>query len=105
MFIAVKETKIISIHEVEWACRQRVKGLSKPEYWTWLKTVTSEDENGFKIYDFSGEDYEVIETDAPLSYESTVDGVTSTISFYESGHIKSVIGEGTSYHLKWDASK
>ena len=54
MFIAVKETKIISIHEVEWACRQRVKGLSKPEYWTWLKTVTSEDENGFKIYDFSG---------------------------------------------------
>ena len=40
-----------------------------------------------------------------MSYESTVDGVTSTISFYESGHIKSVIGEGTSYHLKWDASK
>ena len=61
MFIATKDTKIIAIHEVEWQCRRKAKGLSKPEYWTWLATVTSEDENGRKTYDFSGEDYGVEE--------------------------------------------
>ena len=90
MFIAIKDTKLIAIHEVEWQCRRKTKGLSKPEYWTWLATVTSEDENGTKSYDFSGEDYEIVETDAPLPTEP--------------GYISSTI-DGTSYHLKWDASK
>ena len=101
MFIAVKDTKIIAIREVEWMCRRRVKGLDKSDYWTWLESVTTEDENGIKTYDFSGEDYEIVETDAPLSYESTVDGITSTISFNESGHIHS---DGT-YSLTWNGSK
>ena len=99
MFIAIKDTKVIAIHEVEWQCRRNAKGLDKSDYWTWLESVTTEG-----VPDYSGEDYEVVETDAPLSYESTVDGVTSTISFNESGHISSNL-EGTYYHLKWDASK
>ena len=99
MFIATKDTKVIAIHETEWQCRRKAKGLSKPEYWTWLESVTTED-----VPDYSGEDYEIVETEAPLSYESTVDGVTSTISFYESGHITSNL-EGTYHHLKWDGSK
>jgi hypothetical protein len=102
MFIATKDTKVISIHEVEWQCRREAKGLSKPEYWTWLDTVTTEDENGVKTYDFSGEDYEVVETDAPLSYESTdEDGNTRTISFNESGHIHQ---DGT-FSLTWNGSE
>ena len=96
MFIAIKDTKIITIHEVEWQCRRKVKGLSKPEYWTWLATVTSEDENGHKTYDFSGEDYEIVETNAPLSYQ---DDEGNTISFNQSGHI-----HDGHYHLKWDGS-
>ena len=104
MFIAIKDTKIITIHEVEWQCRRNAKGLDKPDYWTWLETVTTENENGIKTYDFSGEDYEIVETDAPLSYESTVDGVISTISFKESGHITTNV-EGIYYHLKWDGTK
>jgi len=99
MFIAIKDTKVIAIHEVEWQCRRSAKGLSKPEYWTWLESVTTEG-----VPDYSGEDYEIVETNAPLSHESTVDGVTSTISFYKSEHITSDL-EGTYYHLKWDASK
>ena len=100
MFIATKDTKVIAIHEVEWQCRRKAKGLSKPEYWTWLETVTTEG-----VPDFSGEDYEIVETDAPLSYESTdEDGNTRTISFNESGHIVSDL-DGTHYHLKWDGSK
>ena len=98
MYIATKDTKVIAIHDTEWQCRRKAKGLVKSDYWTWLKTVTSGDP---PVSDFSGEDYEIIETDAPLSYESTVDGVTRTISFNESGHIH----PDQTYSLKWDASK
>ena len=104
MFIAVKNTKLIAIHETEWQCRRKAKKLSKPEYWTWLESVTTEDENGVKTYDFSGEDYKIVETDAPLSYETKdAEGRDITVSFNESGHIVSDI-EGTHYHLKWDGS-
>ena len=99
MFIATKETKVIAIHEVEWQCRRNAKGLDKSAYWAWLESVTTEG-----VPDFSGEDYKIVETDAPLSYESTVDGVTSTISFYESGHITRNL-EGTHYHLTWNGSE
>ena len=99
MFIATKDSKLIAIHEVEWQCRRKAKGLSKPEYWTWLESVTTEG-----VPDYSGENYEIVETDAPLSYETTVDGVTSTISFNESGHITTNL-EGIHYHLKWDGTK
>ena len=97
MFIATKGTKLIAIHEVEWQCRRKAKGLSKPEYWTWLESVTTEG-----VSDYSGEDYEIVETNAPLSYESTdEDGNTRTISFYESGHIHQ---DGT-FSLTWNGSE
>ena len=101
MFIATKDAKVIAIHEAEWQCRRKAKGLDKSAYWTWLATVTSEDENGTKSFDFSGEDYEIVKTDAPLSYE-TIDSEDRdiTVTFNESGHIH----EGH-YHLKWDGSK
>ena len=87
MFIAIKDSKITAIHETEWQCRRRAKGLDKSAYWTWLATVTSGDP---PVSDFSGEDYEIVETDAQLPTEP--------------GYISNTI-DGTSYHLKWDASK
>ena len=93
MFISHKSNAILAIHETEWQCRRNTKGLSKPEYWAWLKTVTSKDENGTKSYDFSGEDYEIVETEV------------DELKFSISGHITSTIEGVTSYHLKWDASK
>ena len=105
MFISIKDSKIIAIAEVEWEARRLTKKLSLSDYWTWLESVTSEDENGIKTYDFSGEDYEIVETDAPFGYETTDDnGNTSFISFSESGHFVSNI-EGKFYHLKWDGTK
>ena len=98
MFLAIKDTKIITIHEVEWQCRRNAKGLSKPEYWTWLESVTSGDP---PVPDFSGEDYEIVETDELLSY---VDSKGQTFSYQESGHIVSDF-DGIHYHLKWDGSK
>ena len=98
MFIAIKDKKVVALHELEWECRRKAKGLSKPEYWTWLTTVTSGDP---PVYDFSGEDYEIIETNAPLSYQ---DEEGNTISFNQSCHIVLDL-EGTHYHIKWDGSK
>ena len=93
MFISHKSNVLQTVHETEWQCRRKVKGLDKSEYWAWLATVTSEDENGHKTYDFSGEDYEIVETEVDVS------------SFNQSGHIHSEIGTGQHYHLKWDGSK
>ena len=105
MFIAIKATKLIAIHETEWQCRRKAKGLDKSAYWTWLESVTTEDDNGIKTHDFSGEDYEIVETDAPLSYETKdSEGRDITVTFTESGHIVSDL-DGTHYHLKWDGSK
>ena len=102
MYISHRNNIIQSIHEVEWQCRRKAKGLDKSAYWTWLATVTSGDP---PVSDFSGEDYEIVETDAPLSYESVDDkGFPITISFNTSGHIHSTLDEGTCYHLKWDAT-
>ena len=105
MFISIKDSKIIAIAEVEWEARRLTKKLSLSDYWTWLESVTSEDENGIKTYDFSGEDYEIVETDAPFGYESTDEnGSTRFISFSESGHFVSNV-EGKFYHLTWNGSE
>ena len=88
MFIAVKDTKVLNINQTEWQCRRNVKGLSKPEYWIWLESVTTEG-----VSDYSGEDYEIVETEVDVN------------KFSISGHITSTIEGVTSYHLKWDASK
>ena len=98
MILAIKDTKIIAIHEVEWQCRRNAKGMSKHEYWTWLESVTSGDP---PVPDYSGEDYEIVETDELLSY---IDSEGRTFTYQQSGHIVSDF-DGTYYHLKWDGSK
>ena len=87
MFIAIKNKKIIVIDELEWQCRRGAKGLSNPEYWTWLESITTDD-----VPDYSGEDYEIVETEVDVQ------------GFSESGHIITNL-EGTHYHLKWDETK
>ena len=52
MFISHKSNIIQSVHEVEWQCRRKVKGLDKSEYWAWLDSVTSDDP---PVVDYSGE--------------------------------------------------
>ena len=94
MFVAIKDTKVISIQELEWDCRRHAKGLSKPEYWTWLEsvtTVTGTPPDAVETFDYSGEDYEIYEVDVDV------------VSLTQSGHIVSDL-EGTHYHLSWDGS-
>jgi len=97
MYIAVKNTNIIAIHELEWRCRKEAKGVTKSEYWTWLESVTTEG-----VPDYSGEDYEIVETEEPLSYQDKDEnGNNITVSFKQGGYL---VGLGT-YHLKWDGTK
>ena len=89
MFIATKDTKVTAIHETEWQCRRKTKGMTKPEYWEWLATITSGDP---PVVDYSGETgYTIVEcTDedvtarlVQLSDYTSIDGVYN-IKYYAS---------------------
>ena len=57
MFISHKNNVIQHIHETEWQCRRMSKGMSKPVYWAWLETVTTDG-----VTDYSGETgYSIVE--------------------------------------------
>ena len=59
MFISHKSNVLQQVHETEWQCRKSSKGLSKPEYWAWLDSVTSGDP---PVVDYSGETgYTIVE--------------------------------------------
>ena len=59
MFISHKSNIIQHIHELEWLCRRNTKGMSKPEYWAWIETITSGDP---PVVDYSSETgYTIVE--------------------------------------------
>ena len=59
MYISHKSNVIQTVHEIEWQCRRKVKGLDKSEYWTWIDSVTSGDP---PVADLSGETgYTIVE--------------------------------------------
>ena len=59
MYISHKSNVIQQVHQVEWECRRLSKGYNKPEYWTWLASVTSGDP---PVVDYSGETgYTIVE--------------------------------------------
>ena len=59
MFISHKSNVLQQVHETEWQCRRLTKGMSKPEYWEWLATITSGDP---PVVDYSGETgYTIVE--------------------------------------------
>ena len=89
MFISHKSNVLQQVHETEWQCRRLTKGLTKPEYWEWLSTITSGDP---PVVDYSGETgYTIVEcTDedvqarlAQLGGYISLDGVYN-IKYYAS---------------------
>ena len=64
MYISHKSNVIQQVHETEWQCRRNTKGMSKPEYWAWIETITSGDppepdysgETGYTIVECTDED-------------------------------------------------
>ena len=59
MFISHKSNVIQQIHETEWQCRRLSKGLSKPEYWEWLPTITSDDDP--PVVTYPSENFTIVE--------------------------------------------
>ena len=93
MFISHKSNVIQTIREVEWQCRQSVKGLSKSEYWAWLDSVTSGDP---PVADYSGETGYTIVKCTDENVEERL-GQLSDYIFDDS--------EGVTYNIKYYASK
>ena len=90
MFISHKSNVIQQINEVEWDCRRKTKGMTKPEYWAWIDTITSVD---IPVADYSGETgYTIVECS-----DENVQARLAQLSDYTSR-------EGV-YNIKYYASK
>ena len=90
MFISHKSNVIQQINEVEWDCRRKTKGMTKPEYWAWIDTITSGDP---PVVDYSGETgYTIVECS-----DENVQARLAQLSDYTSR-------EGV-YNIKYYASK
>ena len=58
MFVSHKSNVLQTVHETEWQCRRKVKGLDKSEYWAWLDSVTSGDP---PVITYPSEDFTIVE--------------------------------------------
>ena len=93
MFISHKSNVIQQVHETEWQCRRKTKGLDKPEYWVWLETITSGDP---PEVDYSGEtDYSIEECT-----DEDVGARLVQLDDYVSNGL-----EGIVYNIKWSDEK
>ena len=61
MYISHKSNVLQTVHETEWQCRRKVKGLNKSEYWTWLATITTQDDDGHDVVTYPSEDFTIVE--------------------------------------------
>ena len=62
MYISHKSNVLQSVQDTEWNCRRMSKGLSKPEYWTWLDTITTVDaETEMETITYPSEDFTIVE--------------------------------------------
>ena len=90
MFISHKSNVIQQINEVEWDCRRKTKGMTNPEYWALIETITSGDP---PVVDYSGETgYTIVECS-----DENVQARLAQLSDYTSR-------EGV-YNIKYYASK
>ena len=91
MFISHKNNVIQYIHDLEWNCRRKTKGMSKPEYWAWLETVTTDG-----VVDYSGETgYTIVECT-----DENVGKRLVQLDDYISRK-----PEGITYNIKWSNTK
>ena len=110
MFISHKSNVLQQVHETEWQCRRFTKGLEKPEYWTWLDSVTSGDppvvdysgETGYTIVECTDEDVQARLVQLSDYVSSTIKGTTYNIKYYvskrDAEEIKDI--DGNSYDPK-----
>ena len=87
MFISHKSNVIQHIEETDWNCRRKTKDMTKPEYWAWLESVTTDD-----VVDYSGETgYTMVECT-----DEDVNARLEQLSEYQAAGV---------YNIKYYASK
>ena len=91
MFISHKSNVIQQVHETEWQCRRVTKGMSKPEYWEWLATITSGDppvitypSENFTIVECTDEDVQARLVQLADYVSSKPEGIIYNIKYYAS---------------------
>ena len=94
MYISHKSNVIQQVHETEWQCRRKSKGLDKSEYWAWLESVTSGDP---PVVDYSGETgYTIV--------ECTDENVQERLNQL-GDYMASSPATETVYNIKWSKNK
>ena len=92
MYISHKSNVLQTVHETEWQCRRKVKGLDKSEYWTWIASITTQDDDGHDVITYPSEDFTIV--------ECTDEDVQARLA---------QLGDYTSmeevYNIKWSDSK
>ena len=92
MNILHKSNIIQHIADTEWECRKNAKGMSSPEYWTWLESVTTDG-----VPDYSGETgYTIVECT-----DEDVFARLAQLDDYVSKTLQSEIV----YNIKWSDTK
>ena len=91
MYISHKSNVLQTVHETEWQCRRLVKGQDKSEYWTWLATITTQDDDGRDVVTYPSEDFTIV--------ECTDEDVQARLS-----QLGDYTAEGV-YNIKWSDSK
>ena len=96
MYISHKSNVIQQVHETEWQCRRNTKGMSKPEYWEWLATITS---GNPPVVDYSGETgYTIVE----CTDEDVTARLVQLSDYINQNHKP---GESLVYNIKYYATK
>ena len=96
MHIAHKSNVLQTVHETEWECRRIVKGLDKSEYWTWIASITTQDDDGHDVVTYPSEDFTIVECT-----DEDVQTRLNQLGDYQ--HSSPIIG--TVYNIKWSDDK
>ena len=93
MYISHKNNVLQHIHETEWQCRRMSKDMTKPEYWTWLESITSGDP---PVVTYPSEDFTIVECT-----DEDVQARLVQLSEYQSSSPET----GAVYNITWSDSK
>ena len=95
MYISHKSNVLQTVHETEWQCRRKAKDQNKSEYWTWLATITTQDDDGHDVVTYPSEDFTIV--------ECTDEDVQARL--VQLGDYVSSLPKGITYNIKYSASK
>mgnify|MGYP003132202265 CR=1 FL=1 len=91
MFVSHKNNILLELADTEWNCRSRSKGMTKPEYWAWVETITSGDppkatypSEDFTILEIQDENVSMRLSELDSYVVNTPNGITYNIKVYAS---------------------